>query len=132
VKRRAAAGMGREAVVMLLIGDELGASWDVAAGKLGEWSALDVRDGGLADYLLGRNLVQRGRHRIAAEYLDRALERGLSDASVLDESLRMRMIAGCAVGDTAGARRARDRLLPRIASRARRESLARYSERCGI
>jgi tetratricopeptide (TPR) repeat protein len=132
VKRRAALSPGREAVVMLLIGDELGPSWDVAAGKLGEWSALDPRDGGLSDYLLGRNLGQRGRHRHAAEYLERALSRGLSDDSVLDEALRLRMIAACANGDVESAGRARDRLISRLGSRARRESLARFAERCGI
>jgi tetratricopeptide (TPR) repeat protein len=132
VKRRAAQSLGREAVVMLLIGDELGPSWDVAAGKLGEWSALDPRDGGLADYLLGRNLSQRGRYRNAAEYLERSLARGLPDASVLDEALRLRMIAACATGDLAAADRARERLAGRLSSRARRGSLARFAERCGI
>jgi len=131
VKRRAVTGIGREAVVMLLIGDELGASWDVAAGKLGEWAALEPSSG-LADYLLGRNLLLRGRHKSALFYLDRALSRGLADASVTDETLRLRLIAACAIGDLTGARPIRDQLAARLRSTARKESLKRFAERCGL
>ena len=131
VKRRAALGLAREAIVMLLIGDELGPSWDVAAAKLGEWAAFDS-SAGIADYLLGRNLVLRGRPRQGAQYLDRALSRAIPDASVLDETLRLRLIAACAMADPASARPLRDRLLTRISSKARREALTRFSERCGL
>ena len=131
VKRRVGRGIGREAIVMLLIGDDLGPSWDVAAGKLGEWAALEPSSG-LADYLLGRNLVLRGRHKHGLSYLDRALSRGLADASVMDETLRLRLVAACAIGDLAGARTARDQLTSRLRSTARKESLLRFAERCGI
>jgi tetratricopeptide (TPR) repeat protein len=131
VKRRAGPGLAREAIVMLLIGDELGPSWDVAAAKLGEWAAFDP-SAGIADYLLGRNLVLRGRPRQGAQYLDRALSRAIPDQSVLDETLRLRLIAACALSDPPSARPIRDRLLTRTPSKARREALARFSERCGL
>ena len=131
VKRQADRGLGREAIVLLLIGDELGASWDAAAPKLGEWSALDAHSG-LSDYLIGRNLVLRGRPLLGAEYLDRALNRGFTLESVADEALRLRLIAACALADPVAARPVRDRLLARISSQARREALSRFSERCGL
>src|SRR5690606_26676703 len=131
VKRLAPPGIGRDAIVMLLIGDADGPSWDVAAAKLGEWSALDPKDG-LPEYLLGRNLMGRGRMRHAAEYLERALGKRLPEPHVRDEALRLRLVAACAEGDTAAARRARDALLARDLSAARREGLQRFSERCGL
>ncbi len=131
IKRRVSHGIGREAIVMLLIGDELGPSWDVAAGKLGEWAALEPSSG-LADYLFGRNLILRGRHKNGLFYLERALSRGLADGSVLDETLRLRLVAACAIGDLAGAKAVRDQLASRLRATARKESLGRFAERCGL
>jgi hypothetical protein len=131
VKRRAAPGLAGEALVMLLVGDELGPSWDVAAAKLGEWAAAEPATG-LADYLLGRNLMLRGRHRHAARYLDRALSRGMAEPSVLDETLRLRLVIACALADPPSARPLRDRILSRTHSPARRAALAQFAERCGL
>ncbi|MFO7181223.1 MAG: hypothetical protein DIU78_021155 [Pseudomonadota bacterium] len=131
VKRLAPSGIGVDAIVMLLIGDADGPSWDVAAAKLGEWAAIDRTDG-LPEYLLGRNLMGRGRIRHAAEYLERALGKRLPEPHVRDEALRLRLVTACAAGDRAAARRARDALLERDLSAARREGLLRFAERCGL
>jgi tetratricopeptide (TPR) repeat protein len=131
VKSLATAGLAREAIFALLIGDELGASWDVAAPKLGEWSALNPAYG-LADYLLGKNLYNRGRLKEAALALDRALGRTLPEPRVLDEALRLRMVVACALIDEDAAGWAFERLRARSLSRARWEGIERLAERCSI
>ncbi|HET9932244.1 MAG TPA: tetratricopeptide repeat protein [Polyangiaceae bacterium] len=131
VKRLADEGLAREAIVALLLGDELGPSWDVAAPKLGQWSALAPGQG-LADYLLGRNLYGRGRYHEAALALDRALGRKLPEPRVLDEALRLRLVLACALVDVDAARWALERLRARKLSAARREAVERLAERCSI
>ncbi|HYJ09527.1 MAG TPA: tetratricopeptide repeat protein, partial [Polyangiaceae bacterium] len=131
VKRLADSGVAREALVTLLIGEELGPSWDVAAAKLGKWSALDSSSG-LADYLLAKNLYNRGRFKDAGLYLDRALGRKLPEPRVLDEALRLRAVVGCAVLDRDAARWALERLRLRPLSASRREGIERLAERCAI
>jgi hypothetical protein len=131
VKRLAVDGVAREAIIALLIGDELGPSWDVAAPKLGEWSMLEP-DSGLADYLVARNLYHRGRFKDAALYLDRALGRALPEPRVVEEALRLRIFVACAVLDRDAARWALERVRSRSLSAARRESIERFAERCAI
>lgn len=131
VKRLAREGLRREAIVALLLGDELGPSWDVAAPKLGEWSA-SAPDDGLADYLVGRNLYGRGRYRDAALALDRALGRQLPEPRVLDEALRLRLVLACARLDVDAARWALERLRTRELSAARRQAVERLAERCSL
>jgi hypothetical protein len=131
VKREADEGLAREAILALLLGDEQGPSWDVAAPKLGEWSARDAASG-LADYLVGKNLFNRGRIKDAALYLDRALSRSLPAERIVDEALRLRFVAACALFDHDAAIWAYDRLRARPLSRARRFGLDRLAERCTI
>lgn len=131
VKRLAEAGIARDAILTLLVGDELGPSWDAAAAKLGEWSALEPA-AGLADYLLAKNLYNRGRFKDSALYLDRALSRKLPEPRVLDEALRLRALVGCAVLDRDAARSAVERLRQRSLSAARRQGIERLAERCAL
>ena len=131
VKRLADSGIARDAILTLLIGDELGPSWDAAAGKLGEWSALDPRSG-LADYLLGKNLYNRGRWKEAGLYIDRALSRKLPEPRVLDEALRLRAVIACALLDRDTTHWAFERLRERPLSAARREANQRFAERCAL
>ncbi|HYO94082.1 MAG TPA: tetratricopeptide repeat protein [Polyangiaceae bacterium] len=131
VKQLADAGIAREAIVLLLIGDELGPSWDVAAAKLGEWAARDP-ELGVADYLLGRNLMSRARYREAAFYFDRALSRRLLEPRILEEALRLRLIVGCASADSYTASWALGRLLERRLSSSRLQGIQRFAERCAL
>ncbi|MFZ5891322.1 MAG: tetratricopeptide repeat protein [Myxococcota bacterium] len=131
VKELATHGIAREAISALLLGDELGPSWDVAAPKLGEWSTLAPGEG-LADYLIGKNLYNRGRYRDAALAFDRALARRLPEPRVLDEALRLRLVIACALLDPVSADWAYDRLKARHLSSARQEAIDRLAERCHI
>jgi hypothetical protein len=65
---------------------------------------------GLYAYLLGRQLVARGRFAEAAAVLGRALAAGLPDARFVREALRQQGIARLRAGDAAGARAAFERL----------------------
>lgn len=131
VKASANEGVLGDAIVALLIGDQLGPSWDVAAPLLGEAAARIPTDG-LADYLIGRNLLGRGRFFDAIRHLDRALARPIEVPRVLEEALRVRVIAGCAIDDSKGAEPALDRLLEMPIREARRAGILRFAERCGL
>jgi len=131
VKRSADEGIARDAVLALLVGEEFGPSFEIAAGKLGEWSARDANSG-LADYLLAKNLYNRARFKDAALYLDRALERSLPEPRVRDEALRLRLVLGCATLDRVAARSAFQTLAERPLSTARREGVRRFAERCNL
>ena len=63
----------------------------VALGRLG--------DTAFGDYLVGRNLVQKGFFELGAASLDRAIAAGLPTPRLARESLRQRAVAACAVGD---------------------------------
>lgn len=133
VKRYAAADHGRDAVVALLIGDaELGPSWDVAAPLLQAWADRDETDD-VPLYLIGRNLLQAGRYRDAARYLDGSITLEPRLPSVRREALRLRIVAGCALGDAPAVERALSRALsdPEL-SRAQRTGLSRTAARCGV
>lgn len=131
VKRLATAGILREAIVTLLIGEALGPSWDAAAPLLGEHAALTPAEG-LASYLIGRNLMARGRLEDAARHLDRAVSRELPEARVLPEALRLRVVIACALSDRRSARSALDRFFALPLPAARRQGMSRFAERCGI
>jgi len=102
-----------------------------AGALLGSWAAEDPSDG-LPEYLLGKDLANRGFYSDAAERLDRALAKRLSVGRVLREALRQRVIVACALGDAPTARKAYDIWTDRGAEPffARREALRRLLERC--
>jgi hypothetical protein len=131
VKSLATPGIAREAIVNLLVGEELGPSWDLGAPKLGEWAARDEQSG-LADYLLAKNLYNRGRLKDAALYLDRALGRNLPEPRVSTEALRLRFVIGCAELDRDAAHWALQRLRAQKLSAARAQGIERLAERCMI
>ncbi len=131
VKRWAREGLAYEAVSTLLVGDsELGASWDVAAPLLGLWGEREP-DQGVSSYLIGRNLMLRGRYLEAAHHLDLALERPVPIGSVRREALRNRLTVACALRDREKAKSVLGDLLklPELSS-AQREGLTSFGERC--
>ncbi len=133
VKQAGGSELGRAAVRALLVGDpELGQDLVVAAAKLGEW-AREQPDNGLPNYLLGKNLWNRGRWREAAAYLDRALERRIDSVRVRREAVRTRLFVACAEGNISDAKRIflLWQRLP-IASVARARGMRRFAERCRI
>ncbi|MGC4088561.1 MAG: hypothetical protein QM756_11825 [Polyangiaceae bacterium] len=87
---------------------------------------------GLADYLIGKNLYNRGRYRDAALAIDRALSRRLPEPRVLDEALRLSLVLACALTDPDSARVAFERLKARQLSPARQQAVLRLAERCSI
>ncbi len=129
----AAKSLARESIQALLIGEPLfGTDWSVAAVALGSWAEA-LADDGLAEYLVARNLFSRGRWDAAAAALDRALSQGLSTPLVKSEALRTRVYLGCALGQREVVREALQLYLEdKSPSRARREDLRRFAERCGV
>ncbi|MCU0692608.1 MAG: hypothetical protein MUF54_14505 [Polyangiaceae bacterium] len=132
VKIRASANpVEARAIGELLIVDAVRrSSPKLAHALLGRWMA-EVPSDGLPAYLIGRNLVEEGAWKVAAEYLDWALERSLPEPRVLSEALRLRLIAACALRDDLSARRAHARWatqpgVPKI----RREVLERRLGSC--
>jgi len=127
----------------LLIGDpRLGPSWDEAAPRLGAEAA----DGDpLSQYLLGRNLWLHGRAEAALEYIEASLEqdpkppRGANASwppslSIVRESLRLRLVIGCYLGqlDPAKASDALRRFEadPGVPA-AKKAATRRFAKRCG-
>jgi tetratricopeptide (TPR) repeat protein len=122
----------RRAISAFLVGSpERGVDAMTAGALLGSWAAEDPTDG-LPEYLLGKDLSNRGLYAESAERLDRALAKRLPPGRVLREALRQRMIVGCAMGDAQAARKAYDIWLDKGAEpfTARREALQRLLERC--
>ncbi len=121
----------REAIVALLVGDSrLGHDWGLAASLLASWAEREP-EAGLPRYLLGKNLVNRGRFREAALHLDAALAKRLAPGRVRREALASRLTVACAERDRATL----DRLAPRALSdpelaEARRRALERFLARC--
>jgi hypothetical protein len=132
VKRRAARNpFEARALTALLIGDpERGTDPVLAFTLLGRWMA-EVPGDGLPAYLIGRNLALEGSWQSAAELLDWALERELSDGRVVREALRLRIVVACAVRDENTARRmyARWRAQPDL-SAVRWQVMERRLGRC--
>jgi hypothetical protein len=122
----------RRAVAAYLVGPpERGVDAMTAGALLGSWIAEDPTDG-LPEYLLGKDLANRGLYTEAAERLDRALAKRLPPGRVLREALRQRVTVACALGDAPAARKAYDIWADkgREPFSARRESLRRLVERC--
>jgi len=122
----------RRAIAAYLVGPpERGVDTMTAGALLGSWAAEDPTDG-LPEYLLGKDLANRGLYADAAERLDRALAKRLAPGRVLREALRQRVIVACALGDAASARKAYDIWVDRGAEPfvARRDALGRLLERC--
>ena len=122
----------RRAITAFLVGSpERGVDAMSAGALLGSWAAEDPTDG-LPEYLLGKDLSNRGYYPEAAERLDRALAKRLPPGRVLREALRQRMIVACAMGDAPAARKAYDIWVDkgREPFTARREGLQRLLERC--
>jgi tetratricopeptide (TPR) repeat protein len=122
----------RKAIGAYLVGaPERGVDAMTAGALLGQWIAEDPADG-LPEYLLGKDLVNRGLYTEGAERLDRALAKRLPPGRVLREALRQRVIVACALGDVTSARKAYDIWVDKGAEpfTARRESLRRLLDRC--
>jgi tetratricopeptide (TPR) repeat protein len=122
----------RRAIGAYLVGSpERGIDTMTAGALLGSWAAEDPTDG-LPEYLLGKDLANRGLFADAAERFDRALAKRLPPGRVLREALRQRVIVACALGDGANARKAYDIWVDRGAEpfAARRESLRNLLLRC--
>jgi tetratricopeptide (TPR) repeat protein len=122
----------RRAVAAYLVGSpERGIDTMTAGALLGSWAAEDPTDG-LPEYLLGKDLANRGLYTDAAERFDRALAKRLPPGRVTREALRQRVIVACALGDAATARKAYDIWVDRGAEpfAARREALRNLLQRC--
>jgi tetratricopeptide (TPR) repeat protein len=122
----------RKAIAAYLVGaPDRGVDAMTAGALLGQWISEDPADG-LPEYLLGKDLVNRGLYAEAAERLDRALAKRLPPGRVLREALRQRVIVACALGDVAAARKAYDIWADKGAEpfAARRDSLRRLLQRC--
>lgn len=98
-----AGGSGRRAVVELLVGG-VGRAPDRfrAAVLLGQWAEA-APDDGMVEYLLARQFLGLAEWSEVAARLELGLARGLSLPRVRREALRLRLVAACAVDDTAGA-----------------------------
>jgi tetratricopeptide (TPR) repeat protein len=122
----------RRAISAYLVGSpERGVDAMTAGALMGSWIAEDPSDG-LPEYLLGKDLANRGLYADASERLDRALSKRLPPGRVLREALRQRVIVACALGDAPAARKAYDIWLDKGAEpfTARRDALRRLLERC--
>lgn len=92
----------RLALLALLVGTTpQGPDNKEALDRIGAWRASE-RDG-TADYLFARQHLNNRNYALAAERLDRALERGFPLPRLTKESLRLRIVAACALGDAAVA-----------------------------
>ncbi len=123
----------RHAIVSLLIGSpRYGRDWVVSSAALGQWHARDRRHG-LAAYLLGKNLFNRGRYEDAVDYLDEAMRRELMLPRIIAEARRTRFITACALGDLSAASRwYRVWLGSESVSAARAAGMRRFAARCGV
>lgn len=121
----------RPAVTTLLVGtkfhpaDLVAAAFELGGATTGERSPL-------AEYLIGRNLEQRGWWVEAARHLDAALAGELPSPRVVREALRLRAICACALGDRAAGESVRARLDAAFtgSSGGRKASVERLIARC--
>jgi hypothetical protein len=97
--------LGRAALLALLIGTTPRGPDEVEAlDRIGAWRAAADGDG-TPEYLLARQHLARNNYALAAERLDSAFERGLPVERAVIESIRMRLVTACALGDADTARR---------------------------
>jgi hypothetical protein len=88
----------REPMALFLLGTKERSPEPLLSGaKIGAWS--ERSHDALADYILGKNLAQRGWHREALGYLERALAAGPPTVRVHRELLRAMAQCACALGD---------------------------------
>jgi hypothetical protein len=125
----------RRAIVDLLIG-EPGRPVDSWLGALsvGQWA--EGTHEPLAGYLAGKNLALHEEYDLAAAWLDRTLEAGVSSPRIGRELLRQRAICACALGDREGLARVKRRMEApgspfEGSSGGRREWVLRLVARCG-
>lgn len=98
VKRYAAAGNGREPIVLHVIGDfRLGRDPARAASALAVWGEHEPKIG-LADYLLARTYLGAERFDLALESLEHAVEKELPIPSVTRQAYKDRIVADCVLG----------------------------------
>ncbi len=131
VKRYAADGAGRDAIVAHLVGDlRTGRDPTKAAASLGAWSERD-RQLGVAEYLLGRTYLGSGRWELARESFDHAVARQLPIPSVAREADKDRLIVACALGDPGAVLAAYADWSRRPGAREpARAEMAEFVERC--
>jgi tetratricopeptide (TPR) repeat protein len=98
--------LGRAALVALLIGtDHRGSDNIEALDHIGAWRAAAPEDG-TPQYLLGRQHFNRQRYALAVERFDQALAAGMPVRRAQSETLRLKLIAACALGDVDQAKEA--------------------------
>ena len=90
----------------------------------------------LAGYLAGKNLALHGEYDLAAGWLDRALDAGVSSPRIGRELLRQRAICACALGDRDGLARVKNLVEEpgspfEGSSGGRRDWVLRLVARCG-
>ncbi len=127
----AADPLGRRTLVALLVGsDERGPDTTEALDALGLWRAAAPHDG-TPLYLLGRQHFNNRRWALALERLEQAVEAELPVERVRSESLRLALVAACALGrlDAARAANARYQAHPLVPA-ARRTLAAALLARC--
>ncbi len=124
----------RRAVEALLLGGD-GRPPDVFLSGLwlGVWS--NGGDEPLADYLVGKNLVNHAYYALAATFLDRALASPFPTPRVGREIIRSRAVAACALGDAGAVERMKRAVVAAESpfagsSGGRRASLERLLARC--
>jgi tetratricopeptide (TPR) repeat protein len=123
----------RRSVAALLLGDEeRGPDIYVAGVALGTWDAL--RHSPLAEYLIGRNLVQRSFFDEGASVLRIASNGGPPTPRIAREALRQRAIAACARSDKPALEEIRAKIEspddPFGTASGRRDSTLRMIARC--
>jgi tetratricopeptide (TPR) repeat protein len=123
----------RASVQALLLGDQLhGPDIYVAGVALGTWNAEHASP--LAQYLIGRNLVQRAFYAEGTKVLEAASAGGPPTKRIAREALRQRAIAACALGDKAALEAIRAAIEspsdPFADAGGRRDSTLRMIARC--
>lgn len=123
----------RPAVLALLLGDgDLGPDIFIAGIELGAWG--EATPSPLAAYLVGRNLIQRGRYEKGSATLERSLALGRVTSRVTREIVRLLAVSACARGDATALARAEGELRSRArdfeGAGGRRDAVVRLVSRC--
>ena len=126
----------REPMVTFLLGSpDRGPEPLLSGAKLGAWS--DQTHDPLSDYILGKNLAQRGWYAEGIAHLERALSAGAPSVRIHRELLRMLAQSACALGDGVRVARVRAELTAganpfREHDSGRLESIERLLNRCVV